>query len=353
MKNLLRWSVRIGGVLAAILILTAGYLLLLHGRAPAKRPDLVRLPAHTPEAPRGYPTSNALLAAYLLGRIELHDIQDVPLMAGVVEHRGLAYREVAGHILKLDLHLPQDPEGPLPLLVFIHGGGWSKGFREDYHLYTMRFARQGYAAATVSYRLSPGAVFPDAVEDVKCAVGWLQANSVEYGIDPERVIVIGGSAGGYLALMAGLTDADAYCGTCETTPEPRPRGIVNLYGPTDLTAPEAQEASEVTGFLGTTWASAPERFAEASPITHLAEGAPPTLIIHGTLDQVVPVTQADALAERMQDLGLFYWYDRLDGYPHTMDITPPVSDRVEWLVDTFAQHIFSEESGAPDQEPGE
>jgi len=341
MHPILRWTLRIGASLLVFTIALSGWLYYIQGRPIGKRPDLVRLPADAPPAPRGFPTTNAMMLNYLLGRIELLSLDDVPLLQGVREYKGLTYSNAADQDLKLDLHLPEEGEGPYPLLIFIHGGGWSKGSRDDYHYYTMRFALRGYAVATVSYRLSPKFRFPAAVEDVKCALGWLQANSATYDIDPEKAIVVGGSAGGYLSLMAGLTDREAYCGDCETPPRTRPIGIINLYGPTDLTAPVAQTAPEVTGFLGVSWEEAPERFEEASPLAHLTADDPPIMTIHGTLDQTVPVAQADALVEQLQVLGATYWYDRLDGFPHTMDLTPPVNERIQWMIQAFAQKVLA------------
>lgn len=338
MRGLVRWSVRIGGLLLCLAAFAAAYLLLIQGRPPAKRPDLVRLPDNVAPMPPGYPTFNAIVLSYLLGRLELLALEPVEVPDDVTAHTGLVYRSVDGSDLKLDLHLPKDAAAPLPLLVFIHGGGWSKGHRDDYHYYTVRFAQRGYAAATLSYRLSPKATFPDAVEDIKCALSWLQRHAGDYGIDPGRTIVIGGSAGGYLSLMAGLTEREEYCGDCPA-PLARPMGIVNLYGPTDLTAPVAQHAPEVTGFLGVSWDEAPERFREASPLTHLSADDPPVLTIHGTLDQIVPIEQGDVLVEKLQELGVHHWYDRIDGFPHTMDLTPAINERVQWLVHAFVETL--------------
>src|SRR5690349_19183729 len=107
--------------------------------------------------------------------------------------------------LMMDVVRPRKQNGRLPAIVCIHGGGFRAGNRESYLPLCIRLAQHGYVAATVSYRLSPRDQFPAPVHDVKAAVRWLRANAERFGIDPERIGVTGGSAGGHLALFLGLT----------------------------------------------------------------------------------------------------------------------------------------------------
>ncbi|HOF42132.1 MAG TPA: alpha/beta hydrolase, partial [Candidatus Hydrogenedentes bacterium] len=156
--------------------------------------DPVAAIAEPPAMPMGYGSTIEVMAAIANGRIPLLD-DNPPLPDGVKELAGLEYGNIDGVSLELDLALPANGEGPFPGLIFIHGGGWASGKRQVYHLYTYYFAQQGYAAATISYRLSGQAKFPAAVQDVKCAVRWMRANAAAYHIDPDRIALIGGSAG--------------------------------------------------------------------------------------------------------------------------------------------------------------
>jgi acetyl esterase/lipase len=338
------------GILYAFLVLlllaatVAVYLLFFHGRAPALRPDLVRLPADAPEPPRGFPTMNMGYLLYALGRLDLLDPHaPVAIPEGVVEEVGVEYGRVGDRALQLDLYYPEGLTAPAPTLLFIHGGGWSGGDRSDYKFYTVRFAKQGYVVATASYRLKGEAPFPAAVQDIKCAVRWLHANAEKYHIDPERIVPIGGSAGGYLAMMAGYADdvppLAPQCGHDGVSG--KVAAVINLYGPTDLTAPEARENVTVTSYLTQSYADAPDLYALASPLNHLDKDDPPTLIMQGTIDDVVPVGQADMLAERLQELEIPYWYDRIDGMAHTLDIFPGSNERIQWLVLRFMDEFVN------------
>ena len=347
MPRWLRLTLITLAVIIALALVTAGsvaaYFLLITGRAPAKRPDLVRLPDNMPAPPRGYPTRNAALVSLLTGRLEIIDIQaEIPIPPGVTEKCDIEYGRVGDRPLQLDLYSPAAAAGPVPGLIFIHGGGWQMGNRSDYKYYTVRFADHGYVAATVSYRFSQEAEFPAAVEDVKCAVRWMRANADEIGVDPDRIAVIGGSAGGYLALMAGyapdvpeLEGTGGHEGVSSAV-----RVVVDLYGPPDLTVPIDRDNPIVTDFMGATYEELRDHYALASPLHHLDPSDPPTLIMHGTIDQILPVTHSDALAEKLLELGLPYWYDRVDGWPHTMDLAPAVNERTLYLMDAFFERYL-------------
>ena len=110
---------------------------------------------------------------------------------------------------------------------------------------------------------------------------------------------------------------------------------MNIYGVVDCTTPYAREAREVTNFLGATYAETPELFEQASPLHHLTKDAPPTLTFHGTIDELVPVSQADALHEKLTELGVPNYYDRIEGWPHTMDVVQPINDRVRYIIERF------------------
>jgi acetyl esterase/lipase len=308
------------------------------GRAPTPRPDLVRLPSALGGPPRGFPTTNALLLAFARGRIELIDTEAEAANAGPVkEQLNIEYGRVGGRPLLLDLYSPPDLNRPVPGVLFIHGGGWEQGDKGDYKIYTTYFASQGYVVGTVGYRLKKEAKYPAAIEDVKCAVRWMRSNAESLQVDPDRIAVIGGSAGGHLAMMIGYSsdvpEMEGAGGWADTSSAVR--AVVNIYGPTDLTTDYARNHPTITTYLDQSYADAPGLYEQGSPLFHLDAGDPPTLIIHGTLDLLVPVTQADRLAVRLEELGIPYWYDRIDGWPHTMDLARPVHERVKNVVGAF------------------
>jgi acetyl esterase/lipase len=233
----------------------------------------------------------------------------------------------------------------VPGLIFIHGGGWKSGSKRDYKYYTLRFADRGYVAASIGYRFSQEAPFPAAVHDTKCAVRWMRENAAELGVDPDRIAVLGGSAGGYLAMMAGYSSDVSELegeGGHEVTSS-AVKVVVNLYGPSDLTVPRAYNEEVVQEFMGKLYAEDPDLYASASPLHHLDKNDPPTFIFQGTIDQIVPVSQADALAEKLIKLQVPYWYDRLDGWPHTMDVARVVNERVMTLLDSFFDRFLKDE----------
>lgn len=262
----------------------------------------------------------------------------------------LTYAQVGEVELQLDLAIPAAPAADArgyPCIVCIHGGGWMGGSRLMYRLLQQQAAERGYAAATVSYRLTQPDrdhngrnPFPAQIEDCLAAVRWLQTHASEYQLDAERFGVTGNSAGGHLSLLVGLTTPDdgvtrpwiaagddraathdistdkaaalterITTAIAETTTAgsqlPRVRAIVNIFGPTDLS--RVEPTNDLTrklckAFLGGLPAEFPERYRQASPLTYLTADDPPVLTIHGTADELVPIEQArllDAAAKRI------------------------------------------------------
>jgi len=234
--------------------------------------------------------------------------------------RNVVYRTVDGQPLALDLYEPLSP-GPHPVVVVIHGGGWSAGSRGEALAPTLYLAAEGYAVATIDYRLAPAAPYPAALEDVRAAVAYLAAHGAEYDLDLSRLILLGRSAGGHLALLAGYTSDAATLGGA------RIAGIVAYYAPTDLAALAHYPRNRVEldlrqltrQFLGVDVTVDPERFAEASPVTYAGRPVPPTLLIHGARDETVPVAQGRSLAERLTAVGNTVAYLELPWSVHGFD----------------------------------
>ncbi len=155
----------------------------------------------------------------------------------IVFEEGLEYSAVGGRQL-LDIARPKTGDGPFPAVVCIHGGGFRAGSRERYRSIAYYLAQHGYVAATIDYRLSPRHQFPAAVEDSKAAVRYLRANAARFNLDPDRIGATGGSAGGHLVLMLGVTGGVAEFEGSGPNQEfsSAVQAVVNQFGPTDLTA---------------------------------------------------------------------------------------------------------------------
>lgn len=234
----------------------------------------------------------------------------------------------AGRKERADLYLPMQisTNARLPAVLVIHGGGWVGGRRDaarEINIGTT-LARNGYAAMSIDYMLSNRrqAVWPTNLWDCKLAVRWLRQNADRLRLDPERIGVIGGSAGGHLAAMVALTEPGD--GLDPAAPDSEVsfavKCCVNLYGIADLGT-----YHDVT-MLGRTFAEAPELYRLASPVTYVRSNAPPFLILHGTADTTVKLAQSELLAERLRQAGVEHKLMVIPGAPHTFDLQPPQRD---------------------------
>jgi acetyl esterase/lipase len=263
-----------------------------------------------------------------------------PVPVGIEEIKDVEYKNVDGKSLQLDIYKPKNLTGPVPLLIFVHGGAWRGGNRDDYRVYTVAFAEKGYITATVSYRLLKDKPYPACVEDVRDAVQWFFQNGEKYGYDTSRIAIIGGSAGAHLALLA----AYGWEKEIDTAGVPqfnyRVKAVVDIYGPVDFTTEYAKNQPLVNDFLAHSYKESPELYIEASPVRYLSKNNPPTLILHGTSDRLVPISQSDTLKARLDRLGVPCVYCRLPLWPHTMDIVKRVNDycQVE-MYDFFKKYL--------------
>lgn len=297
-----------------------------------------------PVAPKGFANSKGVMEA--LRSKKIPPINQSIEFPDVQVKRNVTYSLAAGERGVLDLYSPAIAKQPRIGLILVHGGGWRAGSKEDYRYYGQQFAHRGYVAACINYRLAPQTRFPTPVQDVMCAIRWMRANADELNVDPERIAIMGGSAGAHLALMAAYsaeTKAFEKVGGYEDF-ESEVHAVVSIYGPTDLSSDfskaEKMVPSLIQDFLGKSADQAQNNVALASPLTHLDPTDPTTLIIHGTIDSLVPIMQSDRLAAKLDEFGIPYVYDRIEGWPHAMDIAKPINDRVLFLVDNFLKNRF-------------
>lgn len=221
---------------------------------------------------------------------------------------GIEFGTGGKQVLKLDLAMPAEGDGPFPAVVCVHGGGWVGGDRTQMAATITVLARCGYVAVSPDYRVAPGDRFPAALEDCKAAVRWLRANAAKYRIKPDRIGAVGFSAGAHLACLLGVTrKEDGLEGTGGNAGESSSvQAVVSFFGPTDLTSrfwSPVVETKNLVPLLGGTLEEKPGAYRQASPVTYVRVSAPPFLCIHGTADQTVPVRQSQAFVERLQEAG--------------------------------------------------
>jgi acetyl esterase/lipase len=253
----------------------------------------------------------------------------------IEELKNIEYKSVNGKSLQLDLYKPANLKDPAPLLVFIHGGSWKSGQRSDYLVYLVDFAKRGFVTATVSYRLLNDGPYPACAEDIKDAIAWFFSNSEQYGYDTSRIAMIGGSAGAHLVTLTGYGWKNPGEDAGSTNNVYKIKALVDIYGPVDLTTEYARNHSLVTALIGKTYKESPGLYAEASPVGYLDKNDPPTLILHGTSDRLVPVSQSDNLKAQLDSLGVPCVYYRLPLWPHTMDIVKRVNDFCQLKMTEF------------------
>ena len=253
-----------------------------------------------------------------------------PAFAGERQPETVTYARSGGEDLQADVWRP--PEGgPVtaaggargrPAVIVVHGGGWRSGERGDFPLWNAWFASRGYVVFDIDYRLSPTPTWREAPADVGCAVGWVKENAARYDVDPRRVVLMGRSAGAHLALLTAYTHGSGTEPGCGAR-YPHDSGVaavVAFYPPTDLTRLSSRGyLGGMDRFLGGTPKVVPERYRLLSPVSHVDSRDPPTFLVHGGEDQIVPPGQSELLADRLRGAGVPH---RLVGLPwanHTFD----------------------------------
>ncbi len=228
---------------------------------------------------------------------------------GVIWEPGVEYSNPVGENLLLDLARPKSGDGPFPAVLCIHGGGFRAGTRDGYDGLCIKLAQRGYVAATITYRLAPKYQFPAAVHDTKAAVRWLRANATLFKINPEKIGVTGGSAGGHLAQFLAVTaHVPEFEGTGGNPEQSSSVAcVVNYYGPSDFTKSygKSVDAAQVLPlWLGGNLETARLRHIKASPLYWVTPDAAPTLCIHGTEDKYVAHEQAVWIVDRLKAAGV-------------------------------------------------
>ena len=242
----------------------------------------------------------------------------VELPSGFSSKLNVVYSKVGVWEGKLDLYLPPAGKGTAPLLINIHGGGWNKGVKESQTGFNT-FFKNGFAVANIEYRLTGQATAPAAIEDVRCALRYLIHHARELNIDTDRIVIMGSSAGGHLALMAGMMgNKTMFDKNCDTVKDIKVAAIIDKYGITDVWdwayGPNIRSKSAIS-WLGT-YAKDQAFAASVSPVSYVTKENPPVFIVHGNADPTVPYQQSVTLHKKLEAAGVKTRFITVEGGLH-------------------------------------
>lgn len=282
--------------------------------------------------------STALLAV-LFGSLPAGSAQQPIQLPETVELlKDVEYGKGGERALKLHILRPKTaPKDAMPVLVWIHGGGWQGGSKDSGIGRLAKYAERGYCCASIEYRFSKEAVFPAQIEDCKCAIRFLRAKAKEYQLDPDRIGVWGSSAGGHLVALLGTSAAIKELEGKGGWPEQssRVQAVCDFCGPADFPKWGDTAHPAVLALFGGKVKEKAELAAKASPVTHISKDAPPFLIVHGDEDKVVPLDQSESLNAALKKAGIDVTLHVVKGGGHGFG--GPEIDKL--VADFFDKHL--------------
>lgn len=264
--------------------------------------------------------------------------QPAGLPATVELLRDVEYGKGGDRALKLHILRPKSaPKEAMPVLVWIHGGGWQAGSKDSGLGRLVKYAERGYFCASIEYRFSKEAVFPAQIEDSKCAIRFLRAKAKEYNLDPERIGVWGSSAGGHLVALLGTSasvkELEGQGGWQDQSN--RVQAVCDFCGPADFLKWADSAHPAVVALFGGKVKEKAELAAKASPVTHISKDTPPFLIVHGDEDKVVPLDQSESLNAALKKAGIDVTLHVVKGGGHGFG--GPEIDKL--VADFFDKHL--------------
>lgn len=260
-----------------------------------------------------------LVAAPAMAQEETKDsVKKVQMPAGYTSQIDVVYTRGKDWEQKLDLYLPANTGKPTAVLINIHGGGWNHGTKESQTGFST-FFKMNFAVCNIEYRLTGQATAPAAVEDARCALIYLIKNAKALNIDVNRIVIMGGSAGGHLALMAGLLGNDHRFDTnCPGVENVKVAAIIDKYGITDVN--DWAYGPNITSKSATRWlgdkAKDPAFVKSVSPINFVNKNSPPVFIVHGDADPTVPYQQSVELHKKLVEAGVRTVFMTIEGGKH-------------------------------------
>lgn len=238
--------------------------------------------------------------------------------AGFTSQLNVVYTKVKDWEGKMDIYMPPKKDKPTPVVINIHGGGWNKGVKESQTGFNT-FFKAGYAVANIEYRLTGQATAPAAIEDTRCALIYLIKNADALNIDVNKIVIMGGSAGGHLALMGGmLANNDRFDGNCKGVKNVKVAAIIDKYGIADVW--DWGYGDNITSKSAKSWlgqyAGSAKFAAAVSPMTYVSKDNPPIYIVHGDADPTVPYQQSVELYKKLLAEGVKTKFVTVEGGLH-------------------------------------
>lgn len=218
---------------------------------------------------------------------------------------------------RLDAYYNPKASKPCPVIIHIHGGGWNHGTKESQGGFNSYF-KAGFAVVNVEYRLVQVATAPAAIEDIRAALNYVKLNAKILNINPDKIVMEGGSAGGHLALMGGLLENNPIFDTnCKSKTDMKVAAIISNFAPSDLEVllGKSTLSNSLTKWLGDK-ANNPAFVASVSPITYIKKSSPPIFIVHGDSDPIVPYSQSIQLQKKLADVGVCNEFITVEGGGH-------------------------------------
>ncbi len=286
-----------------------------------------------------YPRSHLIVPPLMFWRRDVEVVRDVPFV------------EKGGVPLNLDIYRPRGDATPStakrPAIVQVHGGAWFIGFKQYQGIPLLtHMAANGWVGFNVDYRLSPKATFPDHLVDIKRAVAWIRDNAEELGVDPDFIVVTGGSAGGHLSALMGLTADDPEYQPGFEEADTSVQAALVFYGVFDIanslgTKPASYLRLIERVLMKKRIAEDPEAFRRASPVDRVRPDAPPFFVVHGTRDNLATVRDARTFVERMRSCSKDHvLYAELPGAAHAFDVFPSMRTvAVIEVVERFLERL--------------
>jgi pectinesterase len=267
-------------------------------------------------------------------------------ISSIEEKRDRVYWSFGKRKLHIDVFYPKNIKRTVPGVLLIHGGGWASGSKSHLVPLAQKLAEAGFVAATAEYRLSPEALYPAGVIDLKTALKWLKVNGAAFGLDTSQIAVLGTSAGATLAALLGTTgDTEIYQSHQWPEISDKVQAIVNIDGVVDFTDPaesgkdnDPEKPSAGARWFGATFHQKPELWMEASPLTHLNRNTPPTLFINSSLPRFH--AGRDQYLQALNQNNTFSEVHTIRQTPHPFWLFYPWFDEVVLYVNDFLHQVF-------------
>jgi acetyl esterase/lipase len=249
----------------------------------------------------------------------------------VTIREGVVFGTGGGRELRCDIFEPPAGVKNGIGVLLVHGGGWSSGDRTQLKGYGVLLGRRGYTCIASEYRLTGESLWPAQIEDVKCALRYMRANAAELGVDPERIVVSGNSAGGHLSLMSGALSDPTFEGSGGNAEHASSvAAVISFYPPTGL---DARDWGGMPALFGK--GAAPDTIRSASPLTYATPNFPPTLLIQGNKDEVVPAAEATNMYEALDKAGVPVELHMFANQPHGFDADPKLGRQCADIMLSF------------------